>query len=215
MSCRAYQASPSSSLIHKASAEMILRPKIHIESWPLVGARRNAGISTRPGPGPISYNATRMRVPRTRKSGLAMRGSVRQQTFPGGHPSLPEDPFYRTTAIFQLLRSAKRLMSRGNIEDEAGKFYIAVREHRRNASKMLDELPDLSSALAEYARNLNRIIDIIQDKSVRVILLTQPTMWRPDLPKNLDALLLFCGVTGRCCGSARRGAWNVLIWRLC
>jgi lysophospholipase L1-like esterase len=116
------------------------------------------------------------------------------QTFPGGHPSLPEDPFYRTTALFQLLRSAKRLMSRGNIVDEAGKFYIAVREHRRNASKILDELPDLSSALAEYARNINRIIDITQEKSLRVILLTQPTMWRPDLPKNLDALLWFGGV---------------------
>jgi len=110
------------------------------------------------------------------------------RTFSGTYHLYPEDPFYKRTALWQMLRQVKQTMSMEHIEDQGGRIYITWREHRRSASEMRDALPDLSSALAEYARNINMIIDLAQEKSVRPILMTQPTMWRPGLPRDLDAL---------------------------
>jgi len=116
------------------------------------------------------------------------------RTFSGTYHLYPEDPFYKRTALWQILRQAKQMMSTEHIEDEDGRIYITWREHRRSASEMRDALPDLSSALEEYARNINMIIDIAQEKSVRPILMTQPTMWRAGLPQDLDALLWLGGI---------------------
>jgi lysophospholipase L1-like esterase len=116
------------------------------------------------------------------------------RTFSGTYHLYPEDPFYKRTALWQMLRQAKQMMSMKNIEDEGGRIYITWREHRRGASEMRDALPDLSSALEEYARNINMIIDLAQEKSVRLILMTQPTMWRGGLPQDLDALLWLGGI---------------------
>lgn len=116
------------------------------------------------------------------------------ETFRGTFDIYSEDPIHKRTAIWQMLRRAKRLMSEAHIEDERGKIYITWREHRQRASEIRDELPDLSSALEEYARNINKIIDTTQEKPVRPIFMTQPTMWKPGLPQNLDALLWLGGI---------------------
>src|SRR5262249_36902359 len=116
------------------------------------------------------------------------------QTFTGTYHLYPEDPFYKKTSIWQMLRKAKQMLSREHIEDEDGRIYITWREHRRRAAEIRDALPDLSSALEEYARNINLIIDLAQEESIRMIFMTQPTMWRAGLPQNLDALLWLGGV---------------------
>ena len=116
------------------------------------------------------------------------------RTFSGTYHLYPEDPFYKRTALWQMLRQAKQMLSMEHLEDEGGRIYITWREHRRGASEMRDALPDLSSALAEYARNVNMIIDLAQEKSVRPILMTQPTMWRAGLPRDLDVLLWLGGI---------------------
>ncbi len=116
------------------------------------------------------------------------------QTFTGTYHIYPEDPIHKKTAFWQMLRKAKQMMSSERIEDEGGRIYITRREHRRRAAEIRDALPDLSSALEEYARNINMIIDLAQEKSVRLILMTQPTMWRTGLPQDLDALLWLGGI---------------------
>ncbi len=116
------------------------------------------------------------------------------QTFMGTYDTYSDDPFYKRTATWQLLRRAKRLMSKEHAEDVNGRIYITWREHRRRAAEIRDELPDLSSALGEYARNINRIIDAAQEKSVRLIFMTQPAMWKPGLPQDLEALLWLGGI---------------------
>ena len=116
------------------------------------------------------------------------------QTFTGTYHLYPEDPFYKKSAIWQMLRKTKQMISREHIEDEDGRIYITWREHRQRASEIRDALPDLSSALEEYARNVNLIIDLAQEKSSRVIFMTQPTMWKAGLPHDLDALLWLGGV---------------------
>lgn len=117
------------------------------------------------------------------------------QTFIGGRHSYPADPFYKRTSIWRMLRRIKIIYSQNNtkynVQDEVGKTYVNWRKHRQQAEVVRNELPDLSSALEEYARNINKLIDIAQEKSVRMIFMTQPTMWESDLPEELDALLWF------------------------
>jgi len=54
------------------------------------------------------------------------------------------------------------------------------RAERQRRTATLDELPDLSSALQKCAENLNRIIDVVQAHASRVVMMTQPTLWRDD-----------------------------------
>jgi lysophospholipase L1-like esterase len=115
------------------------------------------------------------------------------QTFTGGYFLNPTDPFFKRTAIYQVLRKIKRRLFPKAVEDAVGKIYFKWREHRRNAKEIRNELPDLSSALEEYEANLNKIIDMAKEKSVRLILMTQPTMWKPGLSDDLKALLWFGG----------------------
>lgn len=116
------------------------------------------------------------------------------ETFTGTYDSYSEDPFYKRTATWQLLRRTKRLMSKGNVEDVDGRIYVTWREHRRRAAEVRNELPDLSAALAEYAKNVNKMIDVVQGKSARFIAMTQPAMWKPGLPQDLESLLWLGGV---------------------
>ncbi len=87
--------------------------------------------------------------------------------------------------------SGPRQNKSGIIEDEAGKWYLAARNARRNARQILDELPDLSSALIQYEKNLNEIIDIAKNSSSRIIFLTQPFIWHKGLTEAEQQLLWF------------------------
>jgi hypothetical protein len=50
-------------------------------------------------------------------------------------------------------------------------------------------MPDLTTALEEYARNVTTLALLAREHGVRPIFLTQPTIWRDDLPEDLQALL--------------------------
>src|SRR5262249_22851857 len=116
------------------------------------------------------------------------------QTFTGTYNIYAEDPFYKKSALWQILRKTKQMTSKEHIEDQDGSIYLTWREHRRRAADIRETLPDLSSALEEYTRNINMIIDLAQEKSARLIFMTQPTMWKHGLPQELDALLWLGGV---------------------
>jgi lysophospholipase L1-like esterase len=112
------------------------------------------------------------------------------ETFIGSKHILVDGPYYKRTVLWQLLRS----MLNNNVQDDTGEIYISWRDHRQNAKEIRNELPSLSSALDEYARNINNIIEVAKEKTVRLIFMTQPTIWKPDLPENLNALLWLGGI---------------------
>ncbi len=117
---------------------------------------------------------------------------VMAQTFTGGYFINPDDPFFKKIFIWKLLKKRGTLLLQpvqGNVQDAAGKMLITWRERRQSAKEIRNELPDLSSGLQEYATNINKIIDIAKEKSVRLIFMTQPTMWKPGLSDKLKALL--------------------------
>jgi len=99
-------------------------------------------------------------------------------------------PFsYKSTVIWFLARRLKDIIEqREKIQDPLGNIYQKLRKKRQDALEILETLPDLQPALQEYARNINIIIDLAQNNLVRLIFLTQPSIWREDLSleeKNL------------------------------
>jgi len=70
------------------------------------------------------------------------------------------------------------------------------RADRQSAQEMYDSIPLMHSFLASYARNIHGLIDFAKHSSVRILLVTQPTMWRRDLPPRLESLLWTGGGPG-------------------
>ena len=106
--------------------------------------------------------------------------------------------YYKNTEIYRRLRQIKRSLAyregKTQVEDERGEAYKWRRNNRANASRILTALPDLAPALDEYRRNLNRIVDMTRERGSRIVFLTQPYLWRADLPDALAELLWLGGV---------------------
>jgi lysophospholipase L1-like esterase len=79
-------------------------------------------------------------------------------------------------------------------QDAAGLVYERWRRHRREASALRDELPDLGSALREFAFNLETIVGLARRHEVRVVLATQPVLWGAELSPEQRSLLWMGGV---------------------
>lgn len=73
--------------------------------------------------------------------------------------------------------------------DAHGAFQAALRRHRRSAGRLLGRLPDLGPGIARYVANVKRILDVADRHDVRVLLITQPTLWRPGLSESERSLL--------------------------
>lgn len=111
------------------------------------------------------------------------------------------DPFYKQTEIWRRLKEIRyHYFSSSKVQeltqDESGNAILMWREHRKNAIAIRDVLPDLSSALEEYAQNLNHMVDISKSKGIRIIFLTQPSMWHDDM-KMEQLELLWTGGLGK------------------
>jgi lysophospholipase L1-like esterase len=125
-----------------------------------------------------------------------------RETFSGGS-SYVDAPFFKKTALWQVTQKAKGILAekiktdkvaQTNVQDEFAQMYVRLRKHRQEAIEIRDELPELSSAIEEYKRNVNTMIDIAQRKSIRLLFVTQPTMWKADLPDQLERLLWLGGI---------------------
>lgn len=91
--------------------------------------------------------------------------------------------------LHALYRNMKARRDAKVSQDGAGRNYTEWRELRRNASEIIHEPPDLAAALGEYRRHLEKIVNTARAHGVRVIFLTQPSLWRSDLTAEESALL--------------------------
>ena len=114
---------------------------------------------------------------------------------------VPSDqPLYHYTRL-GWWRAAKRFKniyfdkaSDAPVMDFTGAHFADWRRYRRNAEKIVEDLPDLTTALGEYRRNLEIIADTAQRRSIRLLFVTQPTIWRSDLSKEETELLWMGGI---------------------
>jgi lysophospholipase L1-like esterase len=95
----------------------------------------------------------------------------------------------KDTAWWRLIHATTKQRASILTLDEYGEAVDKLRKRRLNAVKLLNKLPYMAPAMGEYGRNVNTIIDCAKKMSVRVIFLTQPSLWRPDLTKAENALL--------------------------
>lgn len=83
------------------------------------------------------------------------------------------------------------------VQDDAGRSYNHWRRSRQRAVKagrIRTTLPDLDSSLREYERNIRLIIAAARNRRVDCVFLTQPVLWREDLPPDMESLLWMGGV---------------------
>lgn len=96
--------------------------------------------------------------------------------------------------LYQLVKRIRRQRSRDlgtiyKMQDDEGEAMLAWRANRKQARRVIEELPDLTTALATFRANVTTIADIAADRGVRLVLMTQPALWRADLtPAEQDRL---------------------------
>jgi lysophospholipase L1-like esterase len=118
-----------------------------------------------------------------------------QEAFAIRPPRFMEGPFYKRTVLWQRVkRLGRALRSGGATQDAPGRVYEIWRRHRREAPRVRQQLPDLGPALAEYADDLRAIARSAARHHTRIVFVTQPFLWRDDLPPDLQRLLWMGGV---------------------
>lgn len=104
-------------------------------------------------------------------------------------------PRYKRTALYGLLRQMgariEGVQTRREAwqQDPTAQFYELHRAERRARVATLDTLPDLTAGLPEYRANLEDIVDLVQAQGARIVLMTQPVLWRDDLDPAEEQLL--------------------------
>ena len=107
-------------------------------------------------------------------------------------------PFFKRTAVYQLGRLAKPVLTRRQTrlvtQDTYGAVYATWRRHRREAPRYVEELPPLEDALSEFRGYLTATANLARDAEVELVFATQPFLWRDDLSDAEEAMLWFGGL---------------------
>ena len=108
-------------------------------------------------------------------------------------------PFFKRTGLWQLARriglaEEKLFPPPQLLADWTGRAIRTWREHRRSASRIRETPPDLAPALAAHRRDMSEMIAIARARGSRIVLVTQPALWRADLPPDLARRLWLGGV---------------------
>lgn len=105
------------------------------------------------------------------------------------HPRVAQG--IKGTALWQTAKRLKvAFLGRNKIFDSEGRTQIEWQKKRAQSPK-IDQLPDLSAGLNEYSYNLRQIIKMGKDRKLRLIFMTQPSLWKSDLTHTEDNLLWF------------------------
>jgi lysophospholipase L1-like esterase len=104
----------------------------------------------------------------------------------------PAPPAWTRLRLWQLARTGARRYSENStlVEDTAGDVYLRRRALRASADQSAN-LPDISGCVAEYADNLRALVVACQNRNLRVVLATQPTLWQDSMNDAERALLWF------------------------
>ncbi len=117
---------------------------------------------------------------------------------------------YNELAIGSLIRQVVNIYSNRTIVPKETDNTVVnmsnIRSTWKGASEIVNDLPDLTSGLEEYIINLNAIIDIAESRSVRIIFMTHPSLWKKDMTeqeKNLLWLVCIDSLNTRKCYSEK------------
>ena len=107
----------------------------------------------------------------------------------GGGRLRPSRPYFKRLEIFELLKGA----SAGLIDDIApasilnrisvGPGSFTAEKRRQRAEASVASMPDLSLGISEYQTRIKSISAECDSRELRCLFVTQPSMWRDDLPE--------------------------------
>ena len=115
----------------------------------------------------------------------------------------PENAWYLRTGLGRLWATRRPAPEGREVFVERGTHIARLRKLRQEASELRD-LPDVAHALDGYQHNIETIIDVARAEGLRVVFMTQPTLWRDDL-SPADRQLLWMG--GPPFYKKQSGAW--------
>jgi hypothetical protein len=98
-----------------------------------------------------------------------------------------DDWFFKRTALWRLGQRSL-YMSKMILQDRTGSWIEKLRKVRQAGSRVDDLLP-LDSGLDEYERNVKMIVQEARRRSLRIVLMTQPTLWRATMRPQEQNLL--------------------------
>jgi hypothetical protein len=107
-------------------------------------------------------------------------------------PSFGNNVYYRCLKVTQLSSIFVSTRSGEEVEDLGGAWNRRARRNRRMAleKRVIDAPPPaLQQAVDRYRSDLRSIIETCSDQGVKLMMITQPTLWTRDLPADLEALL--------------------------
>ncbi|MEE8473906.1 MAG: hypothetical protein V3T01_01055 [Myxococcota bacterium] len=111
-------------------------------------------------------------------------------------PGWDEDtPWYLRNFVARIWRIVSwrplPIRGEGNVRpmDKKGEWVASQRRHRARASELIPKLPGLTVGVERYVTNLEQIIDAARAEEVRLLFLTQPTLWRAGLSPAARELL--------------------------
>jgi hypothetical protein len=104
--------------------------------------------------------------------------------------------WYKRTRLFELAKRARTGMQARQVARGIGGATLGQwRDNRRSASRIIDQLPDLTQPLADYRRSLDAIVAQARAHDVELMFLTQPALWRAGLTPA-EEQKLWLGGTG-------------------
>jgi lysophospholipase L1-like esterase len=98
-----------------------------------------------------------------------------------------EPSFVQRLALRRLVKRTIRV-SQSIQRDHEGTWIVRLREVRKRAS-LVNDLPPLDSGLDEYKRNIQAIVSEARRRALRMVLVTQPTIWKQDMSDHEQSLL--------------------------
>jgi lysophospholipase L1-like esterase len=117
--------------------------------------------------------------------------AVLTKTFANTPPEAQADHSYRHLGIWRVYARAKSAIETAMAPAPA-KALASFRARRQNAREIRTTLPDLEPALKEFEQNLEALLERGRAQGLRVIFLTQPTLWKSgSMPPAEEASLMF------------------------
>lgn len=108
--------------------------------------------------------------------------------------SIPPPPFYRRAGLWQAAKRLRNRLFPPEPQDPRGEVVKKWREMRSSAGEFRDRLPDLEEAFGEYLDNLERMIQLARRRELRLIFVTQPSLWKQEMSPAEEAALWMGGV---------------------
>jgi hypothetical protein len=106
-----------------------------------------------------------------------------------------EGAYYRRSSLLRLvygLREAGRIRETSVHRDPWGRWYAGERARRKallERRPIRSVPPGLPAALETYRQNLLRIVGLCRERGQKLLFLTQPTLYSPDMPRELADLI--------------------------